>query len=125
MAEPRPTILVIDDEPLIRGVMGKVLAAEGYDVMEAYCGAEAFRCPGPIHLLVCDVRLAGEFGPDLARAPAAGHTGLRVLYVSGATELHRPLPSGCTFLAKPFEPDVLVKLVRELLGQAEGGAAGD
>ena len=117
MAQVRPTILVIDDDPLIRTLIRTLLSGADYDVLEAYCGAEAFRFAGPIHLLLCDVRLAGELGPDVARSLLARHAGLRVLYISGSEDARQLLPSGCQFLHKPFQTEVLLSMVRDLLGQ--------
>jgi DNA-binding response OmpR family regulator len=117
MTQARPTILIVDDDPHIRTLIRTLLAGEDYDVLDAYCGAEAFRFAGPIHALLCDIRLAGELGPDVARSLAARHPGLRVIYLSGTEDARQLLPSGSRFLPKPFQPATLLTMIRDLLTQ--------
>lgn len=119
----RETILVVDDEPGIRGLMGKVLRRERYIVLEAG-NAEAalviaLSQAGPIDLLLTDVMLPGITGPELARRMCDAAPNLKVLYVSGYApdEELQPgqLPSRFAYLPKPFTLGALVSKVREIL----------
>jgi CheY-like chemotaxis protein len=117
------TILLAEDDemlrPLARGVLEKlgytVLAAENADQALSVAGAHA----GPIHLLVSDVVMPGTSGRELARRLAPTRPDMRVLYVSGYTDdaivHHGMLEPGLNFLQKPFTPAVLARRVREVL----------
>jgi CheY-like chemotaxis protein len=110
------------DPPDIRRLMGLILREAGYGVLEASSRAEAVQCcaaPAPISLLVCDVRLPGDCGPDAARALTALRPGLRTLFVSGLPYEDAVggthVPAGCGFLLKPFSPAALQAKAAELL----------
>jgi signal transduction histidine kinase len=117
------TILLVEDEEVIRNVIGEVLRSRGYRVLAAQNGPEALqlaaRHPGPIDLMVTDVVMPTLSGPELARclAPIRPRTG--VLYVSGYTDQavvrHGVLAAGSPFLQKPFSATALVQKVREIL----------
>jgi CheY-like chemotaxis protein len=120
----RETVLVVDDEAGIRGLMRKILRRERYDVLEAATAEEAVQLAathkGRIHLLLTDVMLPGMLGPELARKLYASDEKLKVLYISGYTpdEAVRAgaYPPGAKFLAKPFTLGALLDKVRETLG---------
>ncbi len=115
------TVLVVDDEPLVRALAVRVLRAAGYAVRDAADGDEALRLVASgaaIDLLVCDVVLPRRSGPVLAAELRAGQPELPVLFVSGyAGSALDPasLGGGSAFLPKPFTPRDLVRMVRELL----------
>jgi PAS domain S-box-containing protein len=117
------TVLVVDDEPLVRAVTVRALTAAGHRVLVAGSGAEALalagREPGPIGLLVSDVVMPGMSGPEVAAALCRQRPGLKVLLVSGYTRdaiLERgSLPIGTELLEKPFTPPELLQRVRALL----------
>jgi PAS domain S-box-containing protein len=119
----RETILVVDDEAGIRGLMRKILRRERYVVLEAASAEEALEKaaahPGRIQLLLTDVMLPGMSGPELARKLYAMDEKLKVLYISGYTadEAVRAgeFPPGARFLAKPFTLGALLSKVRETL----------
>ena len=119
----RETILVVDDEPGIRGLVVKILRRERYQVLEAGSAAEAVTVAvshgAPVQLLVTDVMMPGGSGRELAEQFRESMPDLKVLYMSGFTgdEFARTseLPRGSGFLQKPFTLDALVGLVRELL----------
>ena len=98
----------------------------GYTVLAARHGAEALevseRYPGPIHLLVADVVMPHMSGRELAERLRARRVGLRVLYVSGYTDdailRHGVREAGVVLLQKPFTPDALARMVREVLDRA-------
>jgi len=111
------TILVVEDEAGIRGLIVKILRREGYQVAEAGSAEEALAA-APAGLLITDVKLPGMSGPDLARKLHGGNPGLKVLYVSGYTDdptaRSASYPPGAGFLAKPFTLSALVTKVREI-----------
>jgi hypothetical protein len=115
------TILVVDDEAGIRTLVRKILAREGYRVLEAGSAEEALEAARRqrVDLLVTDVMLPRMAGPDLARKLHESDPGLRVLYISGFTpdETVRSaaFPPGAGFLAKPFTLAALVEKVRQAL----------
>jgi two-component system cell cycle sensor histidine kinase/response regulator CckA len=92
-------------------------------VLEATRGQEAVRIAkghkGEIDLAVVDVVMPEMSGPDLIRQIAPRRPHMRVLYISGYTEeaiVHHGIPeSGIAFLQKPFVPDTLARMVREVL----------
>jgi PAS domain S-box-containing protein len=117
------TVLVVDDEPVVRGMMTRALREAGYEVLEAEDGAGALARArshrGPIQVLVTDLAMPGLRGRELARTLAQGAPDLRVLFVSGhaGDEVERLglLEAGRPFLAKPFPPELLMERVRDLL----------
>src|SRR6266550_6057633 len=119
------TILVAEDERLVRVLAQKVLERAGYRVVVAVGGADALalaeRHAGPIHLLLTDVVMPEMNGRELARRLAALRPGLRVLYMSGyadeAVAQHGVLDPGTAFLQKPFTPEGLAKKVRGVLDE--------
>jgi two-component system, cell cycle sensor histidine kinase and response regulator CckA len=120
----RETILVVDDEAGIRGLVRKILRRERYQVLEAGSAEDALAIAvshaGPIHLLLTDVMLPGLKGPELARRMYEASPNLKVLYISGFTGQEivdggGEYPPGAKFLAKPFTLGALVTTVREAL----------
>jgi len=117
------TVLVVEDDGLVRTVATRALTRAGYRVLEAPGGPEALAVAvghdGPIHLLVTDVVLPGASGPEVAQALVALRPDLRTMYFSGhaheALSRRGVLPSDVAFLAKPFSSDGLVATVRAVL----------
>jgi CheY-like chemotaxis protein len=117
------TILLVEDEDSVRAVGRRILAAQGYTVLEAFDGAEAHTVAaghgGVIDLLVTDVVMPRKTGPEVAAELLAQRPELRVLYVSGyADEAIVPLTladAETAFVQKPFTHDVMAAAVRELL----------
>jgi PAS domain S-box-containing protein len=125
------TVLVVEDEPDVRGLAREILESYGYRVLEAAGAEEALQISrshqGAIHILVTDVVMPGFSGPVLASRLRASRPDTRVLYISGYTDaeiVHRGvLQRGANLLEKPFTPDALVARVREVLdGPASPGA---
>jgi PAS domain S-box-containing protein len=116
------TILVAEDEASIRSLAREILAAQGYEVLEAAGVDQALQVaeshPGPIHLLLTDVIMPGGSGVDLAETLLVRRPGLRVVYMSGyadrAVQTDAP---GVAFLQKPFAPVLLARRVRATLDQ--------
>jgi two-component system, cell cycle sensor histidine kinase and response regulator CckA len=124
----RETILLVEDEPALRELTRTVLAARGYNVIEASHAEEAERLAsdrrdgGKIHLLLTDVIMPGVSGRELAKRVLARQPSMRVLYMSGYTynviAENGTLERDVAFLQKPFTPSTLVEKVREVLDMA-------
>jgi DNA-binding response OmpR family regulator len=120
-----PTILVVDDEPLVRAFTSEVLGLEGYIVLEAAGPAEGLRLaagyPGPIDLVISDVVMPGGDGRDLVGRLGRMRPAIKALYISGHIEadVARGTLLSAAFLQKPFTMDVLVDTVRAVLDGAE------
>jgi len=117
------TILVAEDDDMLRPLAKGLLQKLGYTVLEAENAERALDLArartGPIHLLVADVVMPGASGRELARRLAHTRPDTRVLYVSGYTDdaivHHGMLEPGLNFLQKPFTPGALARKVREIL----------
>jgi two-component system cell cycle sensor histidine kinase/response regulator CckA len=117
------TILLVEDEDLVRQIARRILESHGYRVLEAKDGQDALRLqtktPGPIHLMLTDLVMPGCGGQELARRLTARCPDLKVLFMSGYAEsglLDKELADrGEVYLQKPFEALALIKKVRELL----------
>jgi PAS domain S-box-containing protein len=117
------TVLVVEDEPEVRQLARRILAAQGYQVLEARHGEDALlvceQHPGPIHLLLTDVVMPEMGGPELAERLAPFRREMKVLYMSGYTDdavvHHGVLTSGAAYLQKPFTPEALARKVWEVL----------
>jgi two-component system, cell cycle sensor histidine kinase and response regulator CckA len=124
------TILVVEDEEGIRTLMRKILARNGYQVLEASGGEEAARIAGShagrIHLLVTDMAMQDMSGRELSEKLRKSLPELRVLFASGYTDdllIHSgALPSGTAFLQKPFTLGSLLEKVREVLDAGEANS---
>jgi PAS domain S-box-containing protein len=116
-------ILVVDDEPALRGLLRNTLAGYGYRVVEARDGEEALRlareAAEPFRLLVTDVIMPCVTGPELARRMEVLFPGIAVLFISGypgETEAERAeFGPGTAWLAKPFTAEALLRHVRREL----------
>ena len=121
-------VLLVEDDPHVRDVTTRALAAAGYSLRS---------CPHPqaaldlttesleqVQLLITDVVMPGFDGRALANQLSARHPGLKVLFVSGYT--HETIAergvadSGLNFLAKPFTPASLLRRVRMVLDAPSG-----
>ncbi len=111
------TLLVVDDERVIRMLLLHVLRREGYRVLTAESAEEAIqlaaRHEGPIQLLITDMELPGMSGPDLALSLTPA---VKVLFMSGSwPDGHPSLPPSAAFLRKPATINALLSAVRRLL----------
>jgi two-component system cell cycle sensor histidine kinase/response regulator CckA len=119
----RRRVLVAEDDPMVRGVIERLLAEEGYEVRTARHGDDALRLAlrgsGAFDLVVTDVRMPVMDGWELGRRLRERWPRLPVLYISGYdVELTHGGPrSGQpeAFLRKPFDADELVRHVASLL----------
>jgi PAS domain S-box-containing protein len=117
------TILVVEDDEIVRKLTGQALRRYGYQVVEAANGPEALlareKHPGTIPLMVTDVVMPQMSGPELAARLRELHPETQVLYMSGYTDdavvRHGILDAALYFLQKPFNPGALVRKVRAIL----------
>ncbi len=119
----RGTVLLVEDEDLIRNLAEQILVDRGYRVHAAANAAEALEISGrlgdEIDLLLTDIVMPGVSGNDLAQRLLRHLPRLRVLYMSGYSDSlifrYGVLQERSAFLQKPFSADVLERKVRELL----------
>ena len=118
------TVVVVDDEPILRAIVTDVLADLGYQTVEASDGAQGLailESDATVDLLITDVGLPkGMNGRQLADAARVKRPDLKVLFITGYAENavigERKLEPGMHLLTKPFEMDVLAGKVREIIG---------
>ena len=123
ISEGTETILLVEDDEMVRKLVNEVLDNEGYRPLEAANGVAALsicaQYEEPIHLLLTDVVMPEMSGRELANRLAAVRPELKVLYMSGYTDdvivHHGVLDEGTEFIQKPFTPDVLARKIREVL----------
>ena len=119
-------ILVVEDDPAVRALIRKTLAAEGCRILEAGDGSEALglleQHGTPVDLVLTDVVMPGMGGRSLADHVGQLYPELKILFMSGypgpMVASHGVLNSEVCFLEKPFSPDVLKVKVSEMLGWA-------
>jgi two-component system cell cycle sensor histidine kinase/response regulator CckA len=117
------TVLVVEDEELVRRVARRILQNYGYIILEASTGREALvigeEYPGPIHLLLTDVMMPEMGGKELVDRWKDQHPETQVIFTSGYTEnaiVHNGnLDPDIHFIQKPYRPNALARMVREVL----------
>lgn len=120
------TILVVDDEEVVRILVCRALADAGFSVVEASHGAEAIAVlesgASEIDLVLCDLVMPGLNGRDLARWLLANRPGTPILLISGYPrpylETHDLYDPSIPLLRKPFLPSRLLEAVEETLATA-------
>jgi two-component system cell cycle sensor histidine kinase/response regulator CckA len=127
------TILLVEDEEGIRGLVRGCLQARGYKVLEAPAGDTAIKVAsqyrGVIDLLLTDVIMPGMNGRELAGFLSESRPEIKILYTSGYTDdrlsSHGVLEPGVALLMKPFTIEALFVAVRNVLdGKAALAVAG-
>ncbi len=117
------TILLVEDDGLLRKVMHRLLERQGYHVIAAASGAEALALiegdEVTVDLLLTDIVMPGMNGRELAERMVQDRPGVRVLFMSGypADVIARRgvLDAGIDFIAKPYEPTAVLARIREVL----------
>ncbi len=117
------TILLVEDEDVVREMVSRVLKSYGYYVIEASYHVEAEEAfekyQGMIDLLVTDVIMPQMSGKELAHNLLIINPDLKVLYMSGYTDgaivHHGVLDKGLNFIQKPFMPEALAQKIRDVL----------
>ena len=121
ISEPARTLLVVDDDPMLRDVETQVLRLQGYTVLEAENAAKALRLAreaAAIHLLITDYSMPEVNGLELTHRFRVVHPRTPVLMVSGSLPLIHHKATGLDrfeILEKPFEFKELLHKVRKLL----------
>jgi two-component system, cell cycle sensor histidine kinase and response regulator CckA len=123
VVEGSETVLLVEDEDIVRNLVAEILATAGYTVLGAADGMQALevaeRHPGPIHLLLTDVVMPKMSGRDLAERLVSLHGETKVLYTSGYTDSaivdRGVLQPGTEFIQKPFSFAALTQKVRDVL----------
>ncbi len=118
------TILLVEDEPMVRELSRDMLERQGYQVVLASDATEAERISavaGSFDLLITDAIMPSISGIELARRIRASHPGLKVLFISGYSdqpgERDQTAAEGAAFLQKPFSADSLGRKIRQVLSR--------
>jgi signal transduction histidine kinase len=119
------TVLLVEDEPVVRELAVATLREKGYTVVEAVNGEEGLRLArqhdGKIDLVLTDVVMPVMGGKEMADALRTSHPDTKVLFTSGYTEdalgHHGVLRPGILFLPKPYLTATLARKVREVLDE--------
>jgi CheY-like chemotaxis protein len=126
------TVLLAEDDSKVRTVVGRILREQGYRVVMAKDGAEAFRCfeanPSRFPILLSDVAMPRLNGLDLARKVRLMDPRVRVILMSGYSDadvMRQVLNEReISFLPKPVDADLLLRRMRESLGTPPVGESG-
>jgi len=112
------TVLLVEDEPMVRSVAERALTRHGYQVITADNGEEALEILGrgePIDLLISDVVMPGMDGPTMVREARKSRPELKILFISGYAEeqLRKSIDiENVNFLPKPFSVTELAEAAR-------------
>ena len=122
---PRPrdtsvrTVLVVEDEDVVRGLVRQVLQGAGFEVLVARDGEEAFALAAEhrVDVLLSDLMLPKLGGQEVAERLRESHPELKVVFMSGYAERGTDghMPPGTAFLQKPFTFSELTERVQEVL----------
>jgi DNA-binding NtrC family response regulator len=123
------TIILVEDEDMVREVAMRLLKRQGYRVHAYANGGEAMMAAGEIreefHLLITDVVMPGINGRVLAQNLRALRPSMKVLFTSGYTGdvmiHHGMLDEGIEFIAKPYTLEQLANRVRDVLDSGANG----
>jgi CheY-like chemotaxis protein len=116
------TVLVVEDEPVVRGVILELLGEQGYRTLEAVdgpSGLRILRSPERIDLLVTDVGLPGMNGRQLADQARESRPDMKILFITGYAESVAIsdgfLQPGMEMITKPFDLDNLSRRIRSMI----------
>jgi len=117
------TVLVVEDEEIVRDLVYDVLEEQGYNVLCAADGVEALKLAadfdGAIHLLVTDVIMPHMNGHELAAKLSSVRPDMKILYVSGYSDNdigdHGFLDPHFELLQKPFTPQTLARKIHDVI----------
>jgi CheY-like chemotaxis protein len=125
------TVLLIEDDDMVRGLVRRALTTCGYTLLEASNGAAAVSLvehyPGPIHLLLADVVMPCMSGPTAVEQIRRRHPAMQALYMSGYADdvvLRHGISRGeVNLLHKPFSPAELTRCIRQVMRPASEAMA--
>lgn len=117
------TLLLVDDESMVRTASAEMLELFGFQVLEAADGFEALEIcqesDDPIALALIDIEMEGMDGPTLAAKIREQWPGIQIMFMSGMTEDmlqgNGILAPGERFIGKPYDPDDLVERIRAMI----------
>ena len=112
------TLLVVEDEPVVRMSTTFVLRESGFDVLEAGNGGEALEVLAngqQVDLVLTDVRMPVMDGRELSLRLGSSHPGLPILFLSGETDPDGEALRGARSLKNPLTPQELVAAVNEVI----------
>ena len=117
------TILLVEDEAVVRDLVCEILRESGYVVLSVNSGSDAMEITAahikPIDLLITDIVMPETSGPELANTLRRARGEMRVLYMSGYTDdavlVRQGLPENSAFIRKPYTPQQFLQKVRETL----------
>jgi len=126
----KETILLVEDEEVIRLMLVEILTHQGYTVLEAGRGADALtlmeKSTQPVDMLVTDMSMPGMTGWELARTLRTTHPALPVLFVSGhndhETNRWGKMEGLVEHLFKPFSLEAFLYKARQMLDRAKNPA---
>jgi signal transduction histidine kinase len=127
------TILVVEDEEIVRDLVCDVLEEQGYNVLCAADGVEALKVAaksdGVIHLLVTDVIMPQMNGHELAEQLSSVRPDMKILYVSGYSDNdigdHGILDPRFELLQKPFTPQTLARKIHDVIHEGDYAYSAD
>ncbi len=118
MAEAKPTVLIVDDDPAIRGSLSRLLRSVGLDV-QLFASIPDFlqaEHPNGPNCLVLDVNLPGQSGLDFQRELAATNRQIPIIFITGYGDIPMTVKAmkggAIEFLSKPFEDQDLLDAVQ-------------
>lgn len=132
------TILLVEDDDVVRRSLDATLSLRGYTILPAASADEALKLclsqNGEIHLLLTDLVMPSVNGTELAREIQRMRREIKVLFMSGYSNnarhagsgprIESDLQDGTNFIKKPFTPALLVEKIEELLNQPPEGTMG-
>ena len=122
MPQRNATVLVVEDEALVRGMIAEELRDAGFDVLEAGDGEVAsgfLTTSAAVDVLFTDIRLPGQLdGWAIARLARQLRSNLPVIYATGYTVDRSAEVPGAIFLNKPYQPSQIVETIDRLLRSA-------
>ena len=118
----RPVVLIVEDEFLLRMDAVDMIAAAGFEVVEAAnadAAIEILEARRDITVVFTDIQMPGSMdGLKLARAVRGRWPPIKIIATSGLVNVgEKDLPEGGRFLLKPYDPKVLADVLRELTGE--------
>ena len=121
--DAQDVVLIVEDDASILMVLSAYLSSEGYRVLQAENGEQAFAILASkpnLDLMITDFRLPGGIsGVEIAEPAVKLRPDLKVIFISGypaeIRESHSPIAHSAPILAKPFDLDVLQEQIRKLL----------